>query len=54
MIPLAALVALGVILAVAKQHRLPVLIAAAAVVLLMGGPQQFIQAALAAVPGLGG
>lgn len=52
MIDFAALVALGVILAVAKQHRVPVLIAAAAVVLLMGGPQAFIQAALAAVPGL--
>lgn len=52
MIEFGALVALGVIIAVAKQHRVPVLIAAAAVVLLMGGPAQFVQAALAAVPGL--
>lgn len=52
MIEFAALVALGVIVAVAKQHRMPVLITAAAVVMLMGGPQEFVQAALAAVPGL--
>ncbi|MEV0483759.1 hypothetical protein AB0I69_24520 [Streptomyces sp. NPDC050508] len=52
MIEFAALVALGVIIAVAKQHRVPVLIAAAAVVMLMGGPQEFVQAAVAAVPGL--
>jgi hypothetical protein len=51
-IEFAALVALGVIVAVAKQHRMPVLITAAAVVMLMGGPQEFVQAALAAVPGL--
>ncbi|MET7570793.1 hypothetical protein ABZT04_20185 [Streptomyces sp. NPDC005492] len=54
MIEFGALVALVVLLAVSKQHRIPVLIAAVAVVLLMGGPQQFIQAAVAAVPGLGG
>lgn len=52
MISLAALVALVVVLAVAKQHRLPALIAAAAVVMLMGGPVQFIHAALAAIPGI--
>ncbi|MGW2565799.1 hypothetical protein [Streptomyces sp. NPDC001537] len=52
MIALAALVALVVVLAVAKQHRIPALIAAVAVVMLMGGPQQFIHAAIAAVPGL--
>lgn len=52
MIEFGALVALGVILLVAKQHRVPVLIAVAAVVLLMGGPSEFVQAALATVPGI--
>ncbi|MFD5078045.1 hypothetical protein [Streptomyces sp. NPDC058371] len=52
MIGLAALVALVVVLAVGKQHRLPAVVAAAAVVLLMGGPQEFVQAAIAAIPGV--
>lgn len=52
MIQFAALVALAVVLAVAKQHRLPVVVAGGAVVVLMGGPQEFVQAALAAVPGI--
>lgn len=54
MIALAALVALVVVLAIGRQHRIPALIAASAVVVLMGGPQEFIKAAVAAVPGLGG
>ncbi len=52
MISFAALVALGVIIAIAKQHRIPVLITAAAVVMLMGGPSEFIHAAIAAIPGI--
>ncbi|WP_405591264.1 hypothetical protein [Streptomyces sp. NBC_01092] len=52
MIQFAALVALAVVLAIGKQHRIPALIAGAAVVVLMGGPSEFVQAALAAVPGV--
>lgn len=52
MIDLAALVALAVVLATAKQHRLPAAIAAVAVIFLMGGPAAFVHAAIAAVPGL--
>ncbi|MFI1480534.1 hypothetical protein [Streptomyces sp. NPDC020747] len=50
----AAVLALAVVLAIGRQHRLPAAIAAGCVLVIMGTPQEFINAVLAAVPGITG